>query len=84
MPMQMADRRMFVVLDTDHFSELVRGSAAGSHLKDRIEPQEAQVFVTVITAQETLKAGLLLSIAKRRECRKLPPMVSFSKAWKHL
>jgi hypothetical protein len=46
---------MFAVLDTDHFPELVRGSPAGGHLQDQIESRKAQVFVSVITAQETFE-----------------------------
>lgn len=43
---------MFVVLDTNHFSELVHDTGAGSRLKRRFKERNAEVFTTIITAQE--------------------------------
>ncbi len=84
----MADRRMFAVLDTDHFSELVRGSSAGAHLQREIETRQAQVFVTVITAQETFegwfalinrqKAGLEQTRAYAQFLKSLETLVKFA------
>jgi tRNA(fMet)-specific endonuclease VapC len=86
--MQIADRRMFTVLDTDHFSELVRGSFAGGHLQQQIEAQQAQVFVTVITAQETFegwfalinrqKAGMAQTAAYAQFLKSLETLVKFA------
>jgi tRNA(fMet)-specific endonuclease VapC len=43
---------VFVVLDTNHFSELVRDSVPGKTLKERISTNQAQVFTSIITTQE--------------------------------
>ncbi len=43
---------MFVVLDTNHFAELVHDTALGGRLKARFRARKAQVFTTIITAQE--------------------------------
>lgn len=43
---------MFAVLDTNHFAELVHDTAFGARLKARFSSSKAQVFTTVITAQE--------------------------------
>jgi tRNA(fMet)-specific endonuclease VapC len=43
---------MFVVLDTNHFTELVYGTVLGTRLKQRFLKRTDQVFTTVITAQE--------------------------------
>lgn len=79
---------MFVVLDTDHFSELVRSSRAGARLQAEIEDQQAQVFVTVITAQETFegwfalinrqKAGMEQTAAYAQFVKSLETLVKFA------
>ncbi len=43
---------MFVVLDTNHFAELVHDTVLGGRLKQRFLKRAAQVFTTIITAQE--------------------------------
>ena len=43
---------MFVVLDTNHFAELVHDTVLGERLKQRFVERGAQVFTTIITAQE--------------------------------
>ena len=45
---------MFVVFDTDHFSEFARQTAAGTRLSEKLLRAEADVFVTVVTAHEAL------------------------------
>lgn len=52
---------MLVVLDTNHFSELVRDSAAGRYLMARCEDQNAKVLTTIVNAQEVAQrwCGLL-------------------------
>lgn len=43
---------MFVVLDTNHFSELVHDTTLGARLKRRFTERKAEVFTTIVTAQE--------------------------------
>jgi len=43
---------MFVVLDTNHFAELVHDTGYGARLKQRFNKHRAEVLTTVITAQE--------------------------------
>ena len=43
---------MFVVLDTNHFSELLRDTESGARLKRRFTSNKAEVLTTIITAQE--------------------------------
>ncbi|MGV3662531.1 MAG: type II toxin-antitoxin system VapC family toxin [Prosthecobacter sp.] len=50
-----------VVLDTNHFSELERGSAACGRLKARIEDAGLAAFLSVVTAEEVM-AGWLARI----------------------
>jgi tRNA(fMet)-specific endonuclease VapC len=86
--MPVANRRMFAVLDTDHFSELVRGSRAGGRLEAEIAGRQAEVFVTVITAQETFegwfalinrkKAGVAQTAAYTQFLKSLETLVKFA------
>ncbi|MDI1313111.1 type II toxin-antitoxin system VapC family toxin [Prosthecobacter sp.] len=43
---------MFVVLDTNHFAELVHDTGCGARLKQRFAKHRAEVLTTIITAQE--------------------------------
>ena len=43
---------MFVVLDTNHFTELVDGSAPTNRLKARLDAVNAAAFTTIVTYQE--------------------------------
>ena len=43
---------MFVVLDTNHFTELVRDTQIGGRLSVRIIERRAEAFTTIITGQE--------------------------------
>ncbi len=79
-PIPMADSPMFAVLDTDHFSELVRGSLAGGHLRDEIEGRQAQVFVTVITAQETFEGWFALINRQKAGLAQTPAYTQFLKS----
>ncbi len=47
-----------LILDTDHLSEMDRGSAAGIVLRDRLAQEAKEVFVTVVTAEESLRGWL--------------------------
>ena len=49
---------MFVVLDTNHFTEIIRESEAGGRLTNRLIATKADVFVSVITAQESFEGWL--------------------------
>lgn len=44
---------MVVVLDTNHFGEYMRQSAAGSVLRAKLRETRPEVFTTIITSQET-------------------------------
>jgi tRNA(fMet)-specific endonuclease VapC len=70
---------MFTVLDTDHFSELVRGSRAGSRLEAEIDGRQAQVFVTVITAQETFEGWFALINRQKAGLAQIPAYAQFLK-----
>ena len=43
---------MFVVLDTNHFAELVHNTERGARLKRRFSERQASVVTTIVTAQE--------------------------------
>jgi tRNA(fMet)-specific endonuclease VapC len=43
---------MFVILDTNHYRELIHETPPGKHLAQRVEDSEVDVFTTVVTAQE--------------------------------
>jgi len=43
---------MIAVLDTNHFTELIRQSPEGSRLLQRLREREATAFTTVVNAQE--------------------------------
>ncbi|MBK8036516.1 MAG: hypothetical protein IPK22_05185 [Verrucomicrobiaceae bacterium] len=47
-----------LILDTDHLSEMDRGSELGIALRDRITPHAREVFVTIVTAEESLRGWL--------------------------
>lgn len=49
---------MFVVLDTNHFTEIIRESMAGARLTRRLVESGVDVFVTIITAQEAFEGWL--------------------------
>ena len=49
---------MFVVLDTNHFTELALGSSLGRRLSDRIETQRADAFSCIVAAEESLQGWI--------------------------
>jgi tRNA(fMet)-specific endonuclease VapC len=55
-----------LVLDTDHYSELERGSAAGKRLRARLDRDRPEVAVTVITVEEQMR-GWLAEINRHRD-----------------
>ena len=56
---------MLFVLDTDHFSEFDRGSAAGLRLRERIEASTEDFFTTVITIEQVTQGWL----ARLKRCK---------------
>ena len=52
MPRDAELRTMIVVLDTNHFSELVRDSGFGQRLRSRLKESQVNAFTTVVDAQE--------------------------------
>ena len=51
---------MFVILDTNHFTELVDQTAAAQRLTDRLQTKEAVSFATIITCQEVFQGWFAL------------------------
>jgi tRNA(fMet)-specific endonuclease VapC len=49
---------MVVVLDTNHFTELVTASASGLRLVNRLEERKADVFTCIIAAEESLQGWI--------------------------
>jgi tRNA(fMet)-specific endonuclease VapC len=47
-----------VILDTNHYSELDRGSSAGGLLRERLLSRGEQPWLTVMTAEEVLRGRL--------------------------
>ena len=47
-----------VILDTNHFSELERGSIACQRLEERIERSGEPAFICVVTAEEVMSGWL--------------------------
>ncbi len=56
---------MFVVLDTNHYNELANDSALGRNLQGRIEKHQADVFISVISVQESVQGWMALINRKR-------------------
>ena len=55
-----------LLLDTDHFSELERDSAAGQRLAARLESSRTDNALTVITVEEQMR-GWLAEISRQRD-----------------
>jgi len=51
-------KKRLLVLDTDHFSELERDSAAGQRLARRLETTRAAKALTIVTVEEQLRGWL--------------------------
>ena len=56
---------MFVVLDTNHFRELRENSLVGQRLRDRITESAADVFISIVAAEESLH-GRVIFIRRSR------------------
>jgi tRNA(fMet)-specific endonuclease VapC len=55
-----------LVLDTDHFSEWERASAAGGRLRARLEAAKLEMAITVITVEEQMR-GWLAEIGRHND-----------------
>ncbi len=51
---------MVVILDTNHFRELVEAGVLGRRLLARIEENQAEVFTCIVAAEETLRGWMAL------------------------
>ena len=51
---------MLVVLDTNHFRELVQEGALGQKLLARIDEKRADVFISVVVAEESIRGWFAL------------------------
>ena len=49
---------MFVVLDTNHFTEFADASASGRKLMRRIDKHQAEVFTCIVAVEETMRGWL--------------------------
>src|SRR6266481_1521462 len=49
--------RMFVVLDTNHYDELANDSVFGRNAQRRIESHQADVFISVVSVQESVSSA---------------------------
>jgi tRNA(fMet)-specific endonuclease VapC len=56
---------MFVVLDTNHYTELTSDSLAGGNAQRRIETRGADVFISIISVQESVQGWLSLINRKK-------------------
>src|SRR5438270_9892859 len=57
--------RMFVVLDTNHYDELANDSVFGRNARRRIESHLADVFISVVSVQESVQGWMALINRKR-------------------
>ena len=51
---------MFVVLDTNHFTEFAEGSELGRGLVARIDERQADAFTCIVAVEETMRGWLAL------------------------
>jgi tRNA(fMet)-specific endonuclease VapC len=49
---------MFVILDTNHYRELLHATGLGTRLENRLLEEEADVFTTIITVQEVTQGWM--------------------------
>jgi tRNA(fMet)-specific endonuclease VapC len=59
-------RKKLLVLDTDHLSELQRGSKAAERLCQRLDSSQLDKAVTIITVEEQMR-GWLAEISRRAD-----------------
>jgi len=56
---------MFVVLDTNHYDELANDSGCGRSARRRIENCQADVFISIVSVQESVQGWMALINRKR-------------------
>ena len=56
---------MFVVLDTNHYDELANDSGCGRNAQRRIENCQADVFISIVSVQESVQGWMALINRKR-------------------
>ena len=72
-------RRRLLVLDTDHFSEWERGSAAGFRLRTRLGVANTDMAVTGVTVEEQMR-GWLAEIRRHNDPRRqISPYAKFQR-----
>ncbi len=62
-----------LILDTDHLSEIERGSPAGARLMQRLGGQDVAAVATIISAEEQLRGWLAQIHGKRSVHNQLDP-----------
>ena len=53
---------MFVVLDTNHYDELANDSVFGRNAQRRIESHQADVFISVVSVQESVQGWMATAL----------------------
>ena len=73
---------MVAVLDTNHFTEFVRGAQLGGNLRQRIAALNADVFVSIVTAQESFEGWFALINRNRLAGIRSRAMPNSNSAWR--
>ena len=68
-----------LVLDTDHFSELERNSAAGQRLTSRLESADRDNALTIITVEEQVRGWLAQIRQFHDPHRQITPYAKFQR-----
>jgi tRNA(fMet)-specific endonuclease VapC len=71
---------MFVVLDTNHYDELANDSVFGRNAQRRIERQQADVFISIVSVQESVQGWLALINRERPGRDQVRPYARFQKS----
>src|SRR5258708_13160262 len=65
-------KKKLLVLDTDHFSDWERDSAAGKRFRVRLEASRPEMAVSIVTVEEEVR-GWLAAIGRHRDP---PPQIT--------
>jgi tRNA(fMet)-specific endonuclease VapC len=71
---------MFVVLDTNHYDELANDSVFGRNAHQRIERRRADVFISIISVQESVQGWTALINRKRPGSEQVHAYARFQKS----
>jgi tRNA(fMet)-specific endonuclease VapC len=71
---------MFVVLDTNHYDELTQDSPVGRNARRRIEEAQADVFISIISVQESVQGWLALINRKKSGRKQLHACARFQQS----